>query len=194
MVTGAFLSRFFKLILVLFRKRVIEVQKGTRLLIASLFGSIIFVKGLFVPSPIDKLLIVVDAVLLALSGLFIRNVGATYVGAVGGGLASLGRPSLLPFYFILILAYGCMVDLFLFLFKIKATTEGVNRNRLMAAMAINTLLIGFLSYYVTTAFPQLIPSYPALDMLVAFMGPATGATAGYAASYLWNKYLKSITV
>jgi hypothetical protein len=28
--------------------------------------------------------------------------------------------------------------------------------------------------------------------MVIFMGPATGATAGYAAAYLWNKYLKSI--
>jgi len=170
------------------------VQKVTRLLIAAFFGSIIFVTRLFIPPPIDRFLIVVDAVLLALSGLFIRNVGATYVGAVGGGLASLGRPSLLPFSFILIFAYGCLVDIFLFLFKVKATAEGVNRNRLMIAMAANTLIIGFLSYYTVTAFPQLIPSYPAIDMLVAFMGPATGATAGYAASYLWNKYLKNINL
>jgi len=31
-------------------------------------------------------------------------------------------------------------------------------------------------------------------MLVLFMGPATGATAGYAAAYLWNKYLRHISV
>ena len=33
-----------------------------------------------------------------------------------------------------------------------------------------------------------------LDMLVLFMGPATGVTAGYAAAYLWNKYLRHICV
>jgi hypothetical protein len=55
------------------------------------------------------------------------------------------------------------------------------------------VLIGFLSYYAIVLFPQLIPGYPVLDMLVAFMGPVTGAVAGYAASYLWNKYLKNIT-
>jgi hypothetical protein len=33
-----------------------------------------------------------------------------------------------------------------------------------------------------------------LDALVLFMGPTTGAVAGYAASYLWNKYLRHINV
>jgi hypothetical protein len=46
----------------------------------------------------------------------------------------------------------------------------------------------------TTVFPQLIQRYPVLDMLVLFMGPVTGAVAGYAASYLWNKYLKNINI
>jgi hypothetical protein len=62
----------------------------------------------------------------------------------------------------------------------------------MAAMAFNTLLIGFISYYAITLFPELIPSSPTLDFIVAFMGPATGATAGYAGAYLWNKYLRNI--
>jgi hypothetical protein len=31
-----------------------------------------------------------------------------------------------------------------------------------------------------------------MDMMVAFFGPITGAVAGYAAAYLWNKYLRSI--
>ena len=168
------------------------MQKVTRLLIAAFFGSIIFVTRLFVPPPIDRMLIAVDAVLLALSGLFIKHVGATYVGAVGGGLVSLARPSLLPFSFILFFLFGCMVDVSFFIFRVRASPEGVDRNRLMVAMAFNTLLIGFVSYYAITLFPELIPSYPALDLIVAFMGPATGATAGYAAAYLWNRYLRNV--
>ncbi|HJW65938.1 MAG TPA: hypothetical protein VJ507_04060 [Candidatus Bathyarchaeia archaeon] len=170
------------------------MQKVTRLLIASFFASIIFVTRFFVPPPLDKLLIVVDAVLLALSALFVRNIGATYVGAVGGALVGLLRPSLLPFSFLYFFLYGFLIDAFLFLFRINATAEGVNRNKLVIAMAVNTLLIGFLSYYTVTLFPTLIPHFPALDMMVAFMGPATGATAGYAASYLWNKYLRFIVI
>ena len=168
------------------------MQKATRLLIAAFFGSIIFVTRFFVPMQLDRLLIAVDAVLLALSGLFIKNVGATYVGVVGGGLVSLARPSLLPFSFIFFVLFGCLVDLSLFIFRVKATSEGVNRNRLMAAMAFNTLLIGFISYYSITLFPELIPRSQTIDLVVAFMGPATGATAGYAAAYLWNKYLRNI--
>jgi hypothetical protein len=126
--------------------------------------------------------------------LFVKKIGATYVAAVGGALVGLWRPSLLPFSFLFLFFYGVLVDLFLFLFRVNATAEGVNRNRLIAAMAFSTFIIGFLTYYTFTTFPTLVPNIPVLNMIVAFMGPATGATAGYAAAYLWNKYLKAMTV
>jgi hypothetical protein len=47
------------------------MQKAKRLFITALFGSIIFVINVFLPSPINYILIVVQAVLLALSALFI---------------------------------------------------------------------------------------------------------------------------
>ena len=169
------------------------MQKAKRLFIAALFGSIIFVTKVFVPPPIDRLLIVVDAVLLALGALFIKNIGATHVGAVGGVLTGLWRPAFLPFSFIFTFLYGVIVDVFFFLFKVNAAMNEVNRNRLMLAMAFSTLLIGFLSYFVTALGLEVIPINPVLDMLVLFMGPVSGAVAGYAASYLWNKYLKSIS-
>ena len=169
------------------------VQKSKRLLIAAFFGSIIFVTRLFVPPPIDRLLIAVDAVLLALSALFIKNVGATYVGAVGGVLTGLLLPSFLPFSVLFAFLYGLIVDAFMFVFRVNATESGVNRNRLMSAMAVGTLLIAFLSYYATTVL-RVIPSYPVIDTLVLFMGPASGVSAGYAASYLWNKYLRNMVL
>jgi hypothetical protein len=161
------------------------------LLITAFFGAIIFVTRLFVPPPIDRLLIAIDAVLLALSGLFIRNVGATYVGAVGGTLTGLCLPSFLPFSIVFALLFGVVVDVFLFLFRVKATGEGVNRNRLVMAMTFGTLLIAMVSYYATTVL-GVVPRYPLLDALVLFMGPASGLSAGYAASYLWNRYLRNI--
>jgi hypothetical protein len=134
------------------------LQKAKRLFIAALFGSIIFVTKVFVPPPIDRLLI-----------------------------------AFLPFSFIFTFLYGIIVDVFFFLFKVNAAMNEVNRNRLMLAMAFSTLLIGFLSYFVTALGLEVIPINPVLDMLVLFMGPVSGAVAGYAASYLWNKYLKSIS-
>ncbi len=145
------------------------------------------------PVPFDRLLIAVDAVLLALAALFVKTFGATYVGAVGGVLVGLLLPSFLPFSIIFMFLYGVIVDEFIFLFRVDASGLGVNRNRLVAAMAIATLLIAVLSYYATTVL-GLIPSYLSIDILVLFMGPASGVSAGYAAAYLWNKYLKAMIV
>lgn len=159
--------------------------------------------NVFLPPPLNYLLIVVEAVLLALSGLFIRKVGATYVGAVGGLLTALGSPALGPFTFLFTFLFGVLVDCFLFIFRITASSQGVNRNRLMAAMAFSTMLIGILTYSAFALFPPLAKEFsnglfiqrsPMLDALVLFMGPVTGAVAGYAASYLWNKYLRNILI
>ena len=169
------------------------MQKAERLFIAALFGSVIFIIRIFVPSPIDKILIVIDAVLLALAALFIKKTGATQVGAVGGVLSGLWRPSV-PFSFALVFLYGVLVDLFFFLFRVRTTADGVQRNRVILAMLFSTLVISFLSYYVTALGLDVISPNPALDLLVAFMGPVSGSVAGYAAAYLWNRYLKNISL
>ena len=185
-------------------------KKGTqrlqRLFIIALFGAIIFVANMFLPPPLNYLMMVVQSVLLALSALFIHKVGAMYVGAVGGLLTALASPALGLFTFLFAFLYGVFVDVFLFVFKIKGSPQGVNRNRLMAAMAVSTLLIAVSSYSAFAVFPEFFSaqglSYfslflqrsPMLDTLVLFMGPATGVTAGYAAAYLWNKYLRHISV
>jgi len=150
--------------------------------------------------------IALQAVLLALSGLFIKKIGATYAGAVGGLLTAIGSPGLGIFTFIATTLFGVLIDTTLFTFKIKGSHTGVNRNRLIIAMAISTMLIGIITYSTIVIFPDILtqtgtPNVPfiiqrsyILDAMVLFMGPTTGATAGYAAAYLWNKYLKSITL
>jgi len=182
------------------------MQRLQRLFIIALFGAIIFVTNMFLPPPLNYIIIVVQAVLLALSALFIPRVGAMYVGAVGGLLTALVSPALGPFTFFFAFLFGVFVDVFLFAFKIKGTSQGVNQNRLIAAMAVSTMLIAVSSYSAFAIFPQYIKSEGfsivslfvqrslMLDALVLFMGPVTGAVAGYAASYLWNKYLRHINV
>ncbi len=182
------------------------MQKIQRLFIIALFGAIIFVTNVFLPPPLNYLIIVVQAVLLALSALFIPKGGAMYVGAVGGLLTALVSPALGPFTFFFAFLFGVFVDVFLFVFKIKGSSLGVNRNRLIAAMAVATLMIAVSSYSAFAIFPEYIKSQgisiislfvqrsTMLDMLVLFMGPVSGGVAGYAASYLWNKYLRHINV
>jgi hypothetical protein len=177
-----------------------------RLFIIALFGAIIFVGNIFLPPPLNYLMMVVQSVILALASLFIHKVGAMYVGAIGGVLTAIASPSLGPFTFLFAFLYGVFVDVFMALFKVRGTREGVNRNRLMAVMTLSTLLIAVSSYSAFAVFPDFFTaqglSYFSLflqrslmlDMLVLFMGPATGVTAGYASAYLWNKYLRHMAV
>ena len=180
------------------------MQKIQRLFIIALFGTIIFVTNVFLPPPLNYLVIVVQAVMLAVSGFFIHKVGAMYVGAVGGLLTALVSPALGPFTFFFAFLFGVFVDVFMFLFKINGSPQGVNRNRLIIAMASSTMLIAVSSYSAFAIFPQYINGFgfvslfvqrsQMLDVLVLFMGPVSGGVAGYAASYLWNKYLRHINV
>jgi len=170
------------------------VQKAKRLFIAALFSSIIFVTNFFVPQPISYLLIVVQAVILALATFFLGKAGATYVGLIGGLLSALSRPAFGPFTFLFTFLFGLLVDFFSLVFKVSSTTESVNRNRVILAMTCSTAIIGFLSYYTTAVYLQLIDLSPMMSGLVIFVATGSGISAGYAAAYLWNKYLKSISV
>jgi uncharacterized membrane protein len=168
------------------------MQKAKRLFIAALFSSIIFVTNFFVPPPISYLLIVVQAVILALATFFVGKAGATYVGLIGGVLSALARPAFGPFTFLFTFLFGVMVDAFAFAFKVSSTAEGVNRNRVILAMTFSTAIIGFLSYYVTAVYLRVVDFNPVMSGLVIFVAAGSGISAGYAAAYLWNKYLKSI--
>jgi uncharacterized membrane protein len=169
------------------------MQKATRLFIAALFGSIIFVINFFVPPPISYLLIVVQAVILALATFFVGKAGATYVGLVGGALSALSRPAFGPFTFLFTFLFGLLVDIFSLAFKVSSTTEGVNRNRVIFAMTFSTAIIGFLSYYTTAAYLKIVDLNATMSGLVIFVAAGSGISAGYAAAYLWNRYLRNIT-
>jgi uncharacterized membrane protein len=168
------------------------MQKAKRLFIAALFSSIIFVTNFFVPPPISYLLIVVQAVILALATFFVGKAGATYVGLIGGGLSALARPAFGPFTFLFTFLFGLIVDTFALAFKASPTKDGVNRNRVILAMALSTAIIGFLSYYVTAAYLRIVELNSMMVGLVLFVAVGSGISAGYASAYLWNKYLKNI--
>ncbi|MDR2204493.1 MAG: hypothetical protein LBE76_09445 [Nitrososphaerota archaeon] len=181
-----------------------ETHHLKRIFIVSLFGSITFVVNIFLlslPPPINYMFIAPLAVLLALSGLFIKKIGSTYAGAIGGLLTALGSPGLGLLTFIASILFGALIDTSLYVFRVKKSPLEISRNRLIVAIAVSTMIIGITTYTASTTFPEYInlPNMMffiersfLLDIMVMFMGPATGATAGYASAYLWNKHLKSI--
>ena len=168
------------------------IQKAQRLFIAALFSSIIFVTNFFVPPPISYLLIVVQAVILALATFFVGKAGATYVGLVGGVLSVLARSGFGPFTFLFTFLFGVMVDVFALIFRVGPAKDKVNQNRVMLTMAFSTAIIGFLSYYVFAVYLRIVEFNLMMSGLVLFVALGSGISAGYAAAYLWNKYLNSI--
>ena len=86
------------------------------------------------------------------------------------------------------------MDISLFGFQVRATNEGVNQNRLIISLSLSTVIIGLISYYATAIGLNIIKNSQILEMMVLLMGPISGAVAGYASSYLWNKYLKNINI
>ena len=168
------------------------MHKAKRIFITALFSSVIFVTNFFVPPPINNLLIVVQAVILALAALFVGKAGATYVGLTGGVLSALSRPAFGPFTFVFTFLYGLLVDVFFFAFKVASPEDKVNRNRVILAMAFSTAIIGLSTYYTFAVLTNVIPLDTMLAGMMLFLGTGSGITAGYAAAYLWNKYLKNI--
>lgn len=175
------------------------MHKAKRVFITALFSSIIFVTNFFVPPPINYLLIAVQAVILALATLFVGKLGATYVGLVGGAMSALARPAFGPFTFAFTLLYGILVDVFFMAFKASPKGGGVNRNRVVLAMTFSTAIIGFSSYYIVAVYSKIIELTPAeltpmMSGLVIFVATGSGIAAGYAAAYLWNKYLRNVPI
>jgi len=161
-----------------------------RLSIATLFGSVIFVSKVFLPSPFDKMVIVVHAVFLGLSSLMLKRFGATYVAAVGGILTALYRPAFAPFTLSLALLYGLFVDCSFYLLKVNSPKRVAKTGRIVISMTLSTGLIGFLGYYASTLF-ELLPRNPVLEASLLAIGTINGAIAGYLVSVLWNKHLKN---
>jgi len=149
-----------------------------RVAIAAVFGAVIFVTKTFAPSPLNKLLIVVHALLLAVGALLLRKMGATYVALIGGVLSAMWNLALAPFTFLFAVLFGLSVDCFFFLFKVDIVQEKVGRGRLVAAMTFSTLLVGISSYYVSVHL-RLLPQSPLTEAIILVIGTISGAVAGY---------------
>ncbi len=167
------------------------MHRVKRLFITALFSSIIFVANFFVPPPINSLLIVVQAVILALAALLIGKGGASYVGLAGGVLSALSRPAFGPFTFAFTFMFGILVDCFFLTFDVSAPCCKVDKKRAVMAMACSTAIMALTTYYSFSVLTNILPFDLVLAGMMLFLGISSGISAGYAAAYLWNKYLQS---
>jgi len=83
--------------------------KSRRVALAALFGVLIFISKILVPTPIDKVIVGVQAIFLALSFLLLGFLGATWVALVGGLLTAIWRAPFAPITLMFALLYGLLV-------------------------------------------------------------------------------------
>lgn len=165
------------------------LSKANKVAITSIFTVIIFFSKLFLPTPIDKMFIIIQALLLALSSLILRGMGATYVATISGILITAWRPTFAPFSLIFSIMYGVLIDTLFYLFKVRISQGGVRSNRVILAITLSTSIVGGLAFY-TTVIIGLMPMLPMLYLTVIISGIINGFIAGYLTSIIWNKYLK----
>jgi hypothetical protein len=170
------------------------VHYAKRLTIVVLFGVLIFMTKTLIPSPLNKMLIVAQALLLALGTFLVKNKGATLISLVGGFLTALWNVALAPFTLFFALLYGFLVDISFSILRVKVENGDVKSYRIVAAMTLSTMLVGLLSYYVTVHLIHLIPSSLLTEVMILIMGTISGALGGYLASFVWNHYLKDIKI
>jgi hypothetical protein len=167
------------------------MPEGRRIAIGALFGVVIFVSATVVPTPMDKMLIVVQATLLGLSSLLVKRLGATYAGTVAGLLISLSRAAYAPFSLIFAIAYGLLVDGSFRFFRVRMPDRNVQTRRVVASLTLSTAVVGLCSMYVTISI-GLMPMIPALYAIIIIVGIINGVAAGFVTSFIWNRYLKAM--
>ncbi|MEM3484730.1 MAG: hypothetical protein QXI12_03835 [Candidatus Methanomethyliaceae archaeon] len=82
------------------------LPRTKRVAFIALFGVIVFASKI-IPTPIDKMFVIVQALLLALGSLLLGRIGATYIATVGGLLTTIWRPSFAPFSLIFAIIMDC---------------------------------------------------------------------------------------
>ncbi len=158
-----------------------------RVAVATLFGVIIFVSKFIIPSPLDKTLMIVQALLLSISSLMLGRMGATYVATIGGLLTQVWRLYLFPFSLLFAVVYGLMIDGLFYIFKVRTSGGGLKLGRLIIALTVSTCTIGFLSMYVTVVL-GFMPWSPWLYAAILAGGTISGTLAGFLTSLLWRRY------
>lgn len=165
--------------------------KTKGLALTTILGIIVFLSKTIIVSPLDKILIFVQALSLALGTLLLGRGGATYVSFVGGILTAAIRPATAFFTFIFALFYGVLIDVIFNFLKVKSYGQ-VNTAKAVYATTLSTALTGLLSYYTTTVLLGLLPRNVVMEATVLVAGILNGTFAGYLAAKMWNKYLKNM--
>jgi hypothetical protein len=167
-------------------------RKTQRLILAVLFAVLVFISKTLLPTPLDKMLVVIQALFLGLGALTLSPFGATVVAAIAGLLTSAWRAPFAPFTLGFAVLYGLLVDAFSLLFRVRAGNGAVRMKRLVAGVTLATAITGMASYYTTVYVLSLLPRNIVLETSILVIGVINGLAGGYLAGILWSKTLRHL--
>lgn len=165
-----------------------------KLALTILFGAAIFISKGLLPTPMDKMLIAIQALFLALGALLAKPLGATRVAVIGALLTAIIRPALAPLTIIFAIIYGVLTDVLIYSLRVEDAENNVRTGRLAAAMTISTAITGLLSYYLSSHVLGVIPRSPVLEVAILIAGTISGLLGGYVAAIAWRKALKNLMI
>jgi hypothetical protein len=138
------------------------------------------------------MVVIVQALLLALSSLILRKYGATYSGAIGGLLTTLWNLTFAPLSFGFAVFYGILIDSLFVIFRVITPERNVSTLRITIATTLATVLVGTLSYYSTVHLIHILPPNPVMEVTILTLGIVGGVVAGLLTSIIWNRYLEHL--
>jgi hypothetical protein len=159
------------------------------LAVGTLFGVMIFIFEILLPTPMDKAFTFFQAMLLSLGYLLIGVPGATFISLVGGSLTAIWRAPLAPFTIGFALLFGGLIDAFCTLFGARDKDGNIKQIRLILAVALATVITGYSGYYMTVTF-DLLPMDPTFGNVILVAGIVSGIVGGYLSLILWKRIFR----
>lgn len=160
-----------------------------RIALVTMFGVLVFLPKVLLPSPMDKLLIILQALVLSLAAILLGNFGATYTAFVGGLLTTVIRPAFFPLTLLFAVVYGLMIDGFFILLKVRSSL-GIKHRRLILSTTVSTVLVGLISYYLTVHAMGILPRSVVIEVIILIGGAVGGAIGAWLASIIVKKGLQ----
>jgi predicted secreted protein len=167
----------------------IQKHKTRKVVLTTLLGVLVFIPKLMLPSPLDKILIISQALVLSLASVLIGRLGATYTAFIGGLLTTIIRPAFFPLTLLFAVIYGLMIDVFFRLLGVRSSL-GIRYRRLVLSTTICTALVGLSSYYFTVYVLGVLPRNIVMEFIIMVAGVLGGAAGGWLTTILLRKGLE----
>jgi hypothetical protein len=159
--------------------------------LGTLFGVMIFLFEILLPFPMDKAFTFFQAMLLSLSYLLMGVPGATFTSLIGGSLTAIWRAPLAPFTLGFAVLFGGLIDVFSSVFRAKDQNGKIRQLRLILAVALSTMITGYLGYYLTITF-EILPLDPTLGNIIFTAGTISGIVGGYLSLILYKRIFRKV--